>query len=42
MRGEALQSRDIVVWSVQLWDEEDKAGEVSEASFEMGLLNPAD
>ena len=40
--GEALQSRDIVVWSVQLWDEEDKAGEVSEASFEMGLLNPAD
>ncbi len=40
--GEPLQSRDIVVWSVQLWDEEDRAGEVSEARFEMGLLDPAD
>lgn len=40
--GEALQSRDIVIWSVQLWDEEDRGGEVSEARFEMGLLDPAD
>ena len=40
--GEALHSRDIVIWNVQLWDEEDRQGEVSEARFEMGLLDPAD
>lgn len=40
--GKTLQSRDIVIWSVQLWDEEDRTGEVSEARFEMGLLDPAD
>ena len=40
--GEALHSRDIVIWNVQLWDEKDRQGEVSEARFEMGLLDPAD
>ena len=40
--GKTLHSRDLVIWSVQLWDEEDRQGEVSEACFEMGLLDPAD
>ena len=40
--GKTLHSRDLVIWSVQLWDEEDRQGEVSEARFEMGLLDPAD
>ena len=35
-----LGSRDRVEWNVMLWDENDRAGEVSEtASFEMGLLD---
>lgn len=41
-QGEALHSRDIVDWKVRLWDENDKPGEWSEGSFEMGLLNRSD
>ena len=40
--GPMLQSRDRITWTVTLWDENDRAGEVSESWFEMGLLNPAD
>ncbi|MCF0117194.1 MAG: alpha-L-rhamnosidase N-terminal domain-containing protein, partial [Bacilli bacterium] len=40
--GKTLQSRDIVVLSVILWDENDVQGEASEASFEIGLLNKED
>ena len=36
--GEKLHSRDVVHWSVTLWDEEDNSGESAESSFEMGLL----
>ncbi len=40
---EKLTSRQKVCWRVRLWDENDKPGDWSEeASFEMGLLNPAD
>ena len=37
-----LSSREIVNWSVRLWDENDKAGESSDSSFEIGLLNEED
>ena len=37
----ALSSRERVVWTVQLWDEADRAGEKAEAFFETGLLSPA-
>ena len=38
-----LNSRDVIQWSVALWDEEDKEGEESEiASFEMGFLKKED
>ena len=40
--GEILASRDRVAWSVQLWDEQDKSGEMSESWFEMGLLDASD
>ncbi|MCM1539610.1 MAG: glycoside hydrolase family 78 protein, partial [bacterium] len=41
--GKPLHSRSRVNWQVQLWDEEDRAGEVSgESRFELGLLSPAD
>lgn len=40
--GETLKSRDRVTWKVRLWDENDEAGEYSEASFEMGLLDAGD
>lgn len=40
--GSTLKSRDIVVWRVCLWDENDAAGEWCEATFEMGLLRPDD
>ena len=36
--GKVLKSRDAVQWSVQLWDENDEPGELSESSFELGLL----
>lgn len=36
--GDQLHSRDSVLWTMQLWDEEDRAGEISEeAFFEIGL-----
>ncbi len=38
----ALASREQVTWQVRLWDENDAPGDWSEASFEMGLLNPSD
>ena len=41
-QGKELNSRDIVSWTVCLWDEEDRAGEISESRFEMGLLKPSD
>lgn len=40
--GKTLHSRDRILWSVQLWDEEDRPGETSQAQFEMGLLEPSD
>lgn len=40
--GEELHSRDRVIWSVQLWDENDVPGEASESWFELGLLKPTD
>jgi len=40
--GEPLTSRDRLVWSVQLWDQQDTAGEMSESRFEMGLLDASD
>lgn len=41
-QGKGLRSRDIISWAVRLWDEEDRAGELSETRFEMGLLYPSD
>ena len=41
--GSPLESRDRVEWTVQLWDEGDAPGEVSEpATFELGLLKNSD
>ena len=41
--GKPLQSRQRIIWKVELWDEDDKKGEESEeAYFELGLLEPKD
>ncbi|MBQ6215095.1 MAG: family 78 glycoside hydrolase catalytic domain [Oscillospiraceae bacterium] len=40
--GLDLHSRDIVNWSVQLWDENGEPGEISESRFELGLLEASD
>ena len=40
--GSCLQSRDIVIWAVRLWDENGEPGEVSESCFELGLLEQTD
>lgn len=40
--GKALYSRDIVYWTVQLWDENKQEGEISESHFELGLLSQSD
>lgn len=40
--GPDLKSRDCILWTVQLWDGLDAAGEISESFFEMGLLEPSD
>lgn len=40
--GRQLNSRDRILWRVQLWDETDRPGEISQAQFEMGLLEPSD
>ena len=36
--GKELKSRDLVNWSVTLWDEAGDEGETTESFFEMGLL----
>ena len=41
-QGKKLNSRDIISWTVCLWDEDDRVGETSESRFEMGLLEPSD
>ena len=40
--GLDLHSRDIVAWSLQLWDENGEPGEKSESRFELGLLAESD
>ena len=41
--GESLKSRSRVIWQVQLWDENESAGDWSEeATFELGLLSASD
>ncbi len=40
--GRPLYSRDIVDWSVMLWDENREAGEIAESRFELGLLDASD
>ena len=37
--GKELKSRDSVEFSIQLWDENDEAGEKTYGHFEMGLLH---
>lgn len=40
--GAPLKSRDLVIWRVTLWDEDDQPGEASESWFELGLLENSD
>lgn len=40
--GHDLHSRDMVNWSVRLWDENGEPGEVAESRFELGLLEESD
>lgn len=40
--GEALHSRDEILWSVTLWDEKGIEGETVCSRFEMGLLDRSD
>ncbi len=40
--GKQLMSRDRIAWTVTLWDENGKAGEMSESVFELGLLHASD
>ena len=40
--GLDLHSRDLVNWSVRLWDENGEPGELSESRFELGLLDEND
>jgi len=40
--GEDLHSRDHILWSVQLWDENGESGEISRSHFELGLLEQSD
>ena len=40
--GADLHSRDMVNWSVQLWDENGEPGEIAESRFELGLLAESD
>ncbi|MFE1646982.1 family 78 glycoside hydrolase catalytic domain [Microbacterium sp. P01] len=40
--GSPLQSRDLVEWSLTLWDETDTPGPPSSSRFELGLLEPGD
>ncbi|MBN2853055.1 MAG: family 78 glycoside hydrolase catalytic domain [Clostridia bacterium] len=41
-QGELLKSRDRIFWRIRLWDDNDHAGNWSQAFFEMGLLESAD
>lgn len=41
-QGRLLRSRERVLWSVKLWDENDQGGEIVSSWFEMGLLNASD
>lgn len=40
--GRELKSRDKILWSVQLWDENKVPGEAVESCFEIGLLDKSD
>ncbi|MBQ6035890.1 MAG: family 78 glycoside hydrolase catalytic domain, partial [Lachnospiraceae bacterium] len=40
--GKPLGSRDMVDWTVTLWDENDTEGEAVSDRFELGLLSPSD
>lgn len=40
--GAQIGSRDRIEWSVQLWDENDRRGDLAVSSFEVGLLEPSD
>lgn len=41
-QGRPLKSRERIVWSVRLWDEQDMPGEEQASWFEMGLLCRSD
>lgn len=41
-KGKPLCSRDRIVWSVLLWDENEQPGDWAESWFELGLLEPGD
>lgn len=40
--GKEVHSRDLVTWSVCLWDENNRQGETVSSTFEMGLLRASD
>lgn len=40
--GMPLRSRDLVKWTVTVWDENGVGGETAESSFELGLLESGD
>ena len=40
--GRKLRSRERVLWSVKLWDENGECGETASSCFEMGLLDASD
>ncbi len=40
--GKPLRSRDLIEWSVTLWDENDEPDEESASCFELGLLDQSD
>ena len=40
--GVPLKTRDVIDWTVQLWDENDEPGSISTSRFEIGLLKLAD
>ena len=40
--GQPLHSRERILWSVSLWDENGQEGEAASSWFELGLLHPGD
>lgn len=40
--GSVLHSRDLVTWTLRLWDENGEPGEIEESRFELGLLEASD